>query len=214
MQLMIRNDGQLLKLVRKRRRRRPPVLVMLCDISGSMSHYSRLFLHFAHAMTARLPTVHSFVFGTRLTNVSRRLTNRDADQALDAIAADVADWDGGTRIAESLKAFNQHWARRVLAQNAVVVLLSDGLERDTDSDLGFQISRLRRSCRRLMWLNPMLRFDGFAPKAYGIRTMLPHVDDFLPAHNVDSLAGLAGALNRCRRFGTERAPAVSRATAA
>ncbi len=201
MQLMIRNDGQLLCLAKKRRRERPPVLVLICDISGSMSHYSRMFLLFAHALRAHLPTVHSFVFGTRLTNISRRLADRDVDAALAQVAAEVEDWDGGTRIAASLERFNVDWARRVLAQNAVVLLLSDGLERDTEADLQFQMQRLHRSCRRLIWLYPMLRFDGFAPKAFGIRTMLPHVDLFLPAHNVDCLAALARILNQERRFG-------------
>lgn len=211
MQLMIRNDGQLLRLARKRRRERPPVTVLICDISGSMSSYSRMFLHLAHALTARAQTVHSFVFGTRLTNISRRLADRDVDTALGEVARDVRDWDGGTRIAASLKSFNRVWGRRVLAQNAVVVLLSDGLERDTDADLEFQIRRLHRSCRRLIWLNPMLRYHEFAPKAYGIRTMLPHVDLFLPAHNVRSLASLGRLLNRHRRFGM---PATTRRTAA
>ena len=200
MQLMIRNHGQLLRLARKRRRERPPILVLICDISGSMSRYSRMFLFFAHALRSRVHTLHSFAFGTRLTNISRRLADSDVDAALAQVAADVDDWDGGTRIAASLERFNVDWARRVLAQNAVVVLLSDGLERDTEADLEFQVRRLRRSCRRLIWLNPMLRYTDFAPKAFGVRTMLPHVDLFLPAHNVDSLGTLARILNQERRF--------------
>ena len=204
MRLMIRNDGQLLKLVRRRRRLRPPVLVFLCDISGSMSRYSRMFLHFAHVMTSRATAVHSFVFGTRLTNVTRRLANRDADAALALVANDVQDWDGGTRIAECLQSFNAVWGRRVLAQNATVILLSDGLERDTGADLEFQMQRLRRSCRRLVWLNPMLRYRDFAPKAFGIRAMLPNVDLFLPAHNVDSLAALGRALSPGRKLSIPR----------
>ena len=197
-QLMIRNRGQLQALSRKHRRQRPPVLVLMCDVSGSMSQYSRLFLQFAHALTARSGTVHSFVFGTRLTNVSRRLVNSDVDTALALIANDVRDWDGGTRIAASLGVFNRDWGRRVLAQNAVVVLLSDGLERDTDSDLALQMKRLRQSCRQLIWLNPLLRYDSFAARAFGIRTMLPYVDRFLPAHNVNSLTALAQRLGRRR----------------
>ena len=200
MRLMIRNDGQLLKLARRRRRLRPPVLVFLCDISGSMSRYSRMFLHFAHAMTSRAAAVHSFVFGTRLTNITRHLKNRDADAALALVAKDVQDWDGGTRIAECLKSFNVGWGRRVLAQNATVILLSDGLERDTDADLEFQMQRLRGTCRRLVWLNPMLRYRDFAPKAFGIRAMLPNVDLFLPAHNVDSIAALGRALRQGRKI--------------
>ncbi len=211
MRLMIRNDGQLLKLARRRRRLRPPVLVFLCDISGSMSRYSRMFLQFAHIMTSRATAVHSFVFGTRLTNITRRLANRDADTALALVANDVQDWDGGTRIAGSLKSFNVGWGRRVLAQNATVILLSDGLERDTDADLEFQMQRLRGSCRRLVWLNPMLRYRDFAPKAFGIRAMLPNVDLFLPAHNVDSLAALGRALSQGRELSApdRRRPAAA-----
>ncbi|MDH4107030.1 MAG: VWA domain-containing protein [Gammaproteobacteria bacterium] len=203
MQLMIRNDGQLIRLARKRRIERPPALVVICDISGSMSRYSRMFLHFAHVLAAREQSVHSFVFGTRLTNITRRLAERDVDEALRHVSTEVQDWDGGTRIGASIRRFNHDWARRVLAQNAVVVLLSDGLERDTGSDLEFQMERLRRSCRQLIWLNPMLRYTDFAPRAFGIRKMLPHVDLFLPAHNVDSLAGLVRILNEQHRFISE-----------
>jgi hypothetical protein len=194
MQKMMRNNGQLIELARKRRVERTPVLVLICDISGSMSRYSRMFLHFAHTLGATNQTVHSFVFGTRLTNISRRLRDRDVDHAMTQISADVRDWDGGTRIGESLARFNKDWSRRVLAQNAVVVLLSDGLERESEADLEFEIQRLGRSCRRLIWLNPVLRFAGFEPKAAGIRKMLPHVDYFLPAHNVASLAELGAVL--------------------
>jgi hypothetical protein len=194
MQKMMRNNGQLIELARKRRTERTPVLVLICDISGSMSRYSRMFLHFAHTLGATNHTVHSFVFGTRLTNISRRLRDRDVDHAMTQISADVRDWDGGTRIGESLARFNKDWSRRVLAQNAVVVLLSDGLERESEADLEFEIQRLGRSCRRLIWLNPVLRFAGFEPKAAGIRKMLPHVDYFLPAHNVASLAELGAVL--------------------
>ena len=200
MRLMIRNDGQLIRLAKKRHVERPPALVVICDISGSMSRYSRMFLHFAHALAAREQSVHSFVFGTRLTNITRRLNERDVDQALRMVAAEVQDWDGGTRIAASIERFNREWARRVLSGNAIVILLSDGLERDTAADLEFQMARLRRSCRQLIWLNPMLRYADFAPRAFGIRKMLPHVDLFPPAHNVDSLSGLVRLLNRQHRF--------------
>jgi uncharacterized protein len=191
---MMRNNGQLIELSLKRRTERPPIVVLLCDISGSMSHYSRMFLHFAHALGTTDCTVKSFVFGTRLTNISRRMRDPDADRALLQVAADVRDWDGGTRIAESLARFNKEWGRRVLAQNATVVLLSDGLERDPESDLGFQMQRLKASCRRLIWLNPVLRYAAFEAKAAGIRKMLPHVDLFLPAHNLASLSGLVAIL--------------------
>ena len=199
MQAMARNNGQLVLLARKRRIDRKPVVVMICDISGSMSHYSRMFLLFAHTLTATSQSVHSFVFGTRLTNITRRLRDRDADRALSQIASDVSDWDGGTRIAESLARFNRDWGRRVLAQNAVVVLLSDGLERDKEGNLECQMQRLRGSCRQLLWLNPMLRYCGFEAKAAGIRKMLPFADEFLPAHNVESLSGLVAVLNQYAR---------------
>jgi hypothetical protein len=199
MQTMMRNNGQLIELARKRRVERPPVLVLICDISGSMSRYSRMFLHFAHALSTSGRSVHSFVFGTRLTNISRRLRGRDVDQALSQITADVLDWDGGTRIAESLARFNKDWSRRVLAQDGVVVLLCDGLERDSEADLEFEMQRLKRSCREVVWLNPVLRYDGFEPKAAGIRKMLPYVDHFLPAHNVGSLAELGAVLRRAAR---------------
>ena len=195
MQRMLRNDGQLLQLVRKTRVRRPPSLVLICDISGSMSRYSRMFLHFAHAMGRKHRQVASFVFATRLTNITRRLAEKDVDRALAGVAAEVADWDGGTRIADCLERFNVDWGRRVLAQNATIVLLSDGLERDSASSLEFQMQRLHLSCRRLVWLNPVLRYAAFEPKASGIRKMLPYVDLFLPAHNVDSLAALGRVLS-------------------
>lgn len=194
MQLMLRNNGQLVELVTKRRRVRLPTLVLICDISGSMSRYSRAFLQFAHALSATRRDVHAFVFGTRLTNITRRLRERDIDRALAMISGDVSDWDGGTRIADCLGRFNVDWGRRVLAREAVVVLLTDGLERDSESDLDFQMQRLHRSCKRLIWMNPMLRYEGFEPKASGIRTMLPHVDRFVSAHNIDSLAGLSRLL--------------------
>ena len=196
MQLMLRNNGQLIQLAKKRRQLRPPTLVLICDISGSMSRYSRIFLHFAHALSSRRQTVHSFVFGTRLTNISHRLADKDVDRALAKVSTEVKDWDGGTRIADSLKRFNVDWGRRVLAGNSVVLLLSDGLERDVESDLGFQTERLQRSCAQLIWMNPMLRYVKFEAKAMGIKAMLPHVDLFLPAHNVASLMQLAQVLSR------------------
>ena len=158
MRLMLKNSGQLIELVRKRRLTVSRPLVLICDISGSMSRYSRVFLYFAHVMTARQHRVHTFVFGTRLTTITRRLADKDIDRALAAVSADVKDWDGGTRIAECLERFNVDWSRRVLAQSGIVVLLSDGLERDSGADLGFQMQRLHRSCRQLIWLNPMLRY--------------------------------------------------------
>ena len=208
MQTMMRNNGQLIELARKRRAERAPVLVLICDISGSMSRYSRMFLHFAHALSTSDQTVHSFVFGTRLTNISHRLRDRDVDRALSQISTDVLDWDGGTRIAESLARFNKDWSRRVLAQEGIVVLLSDGLERDSEADLAFEMQRLKRSCREIVWLNPVLRYAGFEPKASGIRRMLPHVDHFLPAHNVASLAQLGAVLAQAAGRKGKRARAI------
>src|SRR6202020_213660 len=177
-----------------RKTKLPPTLALL-DISGSMGEYTRLFLHFLHAVTDARKRVHSFLFGTRLTNVTRALKAKDPDEALAACSASVADWAGGTRIATSLHAFNKQWARRVLGGGAIVLLITDGLERDPDDRLAFEIDRLHRSCRRLIWLNPLLRFEGFEAKAKGIRAMLPHVDELRPIHNLDSMAELVRALS-------------------
>jgi len=191
----MRNGGGAIELARRERRTRPPPLVVLCDISGSMSQYSRMLLHFMHAVTSDRDRVHSFVFGTRLTNVTRLLRHRDVDDALARIGEDVQDWSGGTRIAECLHLFNRHWSRRVLGQGAVVLLITDGLERDDSDKLGFEIDRLHRSCRKLVWLNPLLRWEGYAPKSMGARAIMPHVDEFRPVHSLASLADLVDALD-------------------
>ena len=172
-----------------------PPIVALLDISGSMSEYTRLFLHFLHAVTDARKRVTTFLFGTRLTNVTRAIRQRDPDEALAACSANVADWSGGTRIASSLHIFNTQWARRVLGQGAVVLLITDGLERDADDTLAFEIDRLHRSCRRLIWLNPLLRFHAFEARAKGVQTMLPHVDELRPIHNLDSMKELVRALS-------------------
>ena len=151
--------GALIDLKYRGPRTKMPPIVALLDISGSMSQYTRLFLHFLHAVTDARKRVHTFLFGTRLTNVTRALKERDPDEALAACSASVLDWSGGTRIATSLHDFNKHWARRVLTQGAIVLLITDGLERDPDDRLDFEIDRLHRSCRRLIWLNPLLRFS-------------------------------------------------------
>lgn len=199
----LRGNADIIPLRRRSYRRRHPPLVVLCDISGSMSRYSRMFLHFLHAITSDRDRVHSFVFGTRLTNITRQLRHRDVDVALGAISGTVADWSGGTRIGATLKEFNQRWSRRVLGQNAVVMLISDGLDRDAGQDLTEQMERLHKSSHQLIWLNPLLRFEDFEPKAAGVRLMLPHVDAFLPAHNIESLTDLARSL----RSPSERRPA-------
>ena len=175
-------------------RRKAPPVVALCDISGSMAEYTRMFLHFLHAL-GQTRRVSTFLFGTRLTNVTRSLQRRDPDEALARCSAQVEDWSGGTRIAASLHAFNRDWSRRVLGQGAIVLLFTDGLERDGIEGLAGEMQRLRMSCRRLVWLNPLLRFDGFAAKAQGMRAMLPHVDEFRPIHSLASMGELIRALS-------------------
>jgi uncharacterized protein with von Willebrand factor type A (vWA) domain len=180
----------------KKPRRRHPPLVMLCDISGSMSRYSRMFLHFMHAITNDRDRVHAFVFATRLSNISRHLCHRDVDVALDNVAGAVDDWSGGTRIGACLKEFNNNWSRRVLGQGAITLILSDGLDRESAEGLSWQMERLAKSSRRLIWINPLLRYEGFEPKATGIRAMLPHVSDFRSCHNLNSLAELSDVLSQ------------------
>lgn len=195
----LRRGGELQRLARRAPRLRWPNLVVLCDISGSMSAYSRLVLHFVHAVANRKgqgwARVHAFTFGTRLTNITRHLATRDVDAALKAAGAEAQDWSGGTRIGSSLHAFNRDWSRRVLGQGAVVLLISDGLDRDDPAALSREMQRLHLSARRLIWLNPLLRWDGFAPKAAGIRAMLPHVDCFRAAHSIASLEDLGAAIS-------------------
>jgi hypothetical protein len=191
----LKAGGAIIDLKYRGPRTKTPPVVALLDISGSMSQYTRLFLHFLHAVTDARKRVHTFLFGTRLTNVTRALRTKDPDEALAACTASVLDWSGGTRIASSLRAFNKRWARRVLTQGAIVLLITDGLERDVDDTLPFEIDRLHRSCRRLIWLNPLLRFDGFEARASGIKAMLPHVDEFRTIHNLESMRGLVEALS-------------------
>ncbi|MGI9352122.1 MAG: vWA domain-containing protein [Rhizobiaceae bacterium] len=181
----------------------PPV-VILADISGSMSQYSRTFLHFFHAISENRRHVHTFLFGTKLTNITRQLRNKDPDVAFQDCADAVEDWSGGTRIGATLHDFNRWWSRRVLGQGALVLLITDGLERDEHDILDHEMDRLHRSCRRLIWLNPLLRFEGFEAAARGIRTMLPHVDEFRPIHSLNALSGLCDSLSS--RFGAEHVP--------
>ncbi|WP_040620044.1 vWA domain-containing protein [Rhodovulum sp. PH10] len=202
----LRTGGALIDLKALAPATRTPPLVALLDISGSMGEYTRLFLHFLHAVAATRTRVSSFLFGTRLSNVTRALRTKDPDEALAACSAAVPDFSGGTRIAPSLAAFNKVWARRVLGQGAVVLLITDGLEREADDRLAFEIDRLHRSCRRLVWLNPLLRFSEFQPKAHGIRTMLPHVDEFRPIHDLSSMADLVTALSAPLPAGRTRRP--------
>ena len=195
MRRMARHGGEIPRIERRARRSRPPPLVVLCDISGSMHRYTRMFLHFLHALTRDRERVTTFVFGTRLTNVTRPLRDRDVDEALAKVGATVPDWAGGTRIGACLREFNFRWARRLLGQNACVLLVTDGLDRDDAAGLAEEMSRLHRSGRRLLWLNPLLRYEGFEPQATGIASMLPHVDAFLPMHNLASLQDLANELS-------------------
>jgi uncharacterized protein len=190
----LRNGADMIDLARRTPRERHPPLVVLCDISGSMSRYSRMLLHFMHAVTNDRDRVHTFLFGTRLTNVTRHLRNRDVDIALAKVAGAVQDWSGGTRIGQCLEEFNRVWSRRTLGQGPVLLLITDGLDRDAGEGLAEQMERLHKSCRRLIWLNPLLRFEGFQPKSSGIRAIMPHVDDFRPVHNLQSLTDLAEAL--------------------
>lgn len=175
-------------------KRRPPPVVALCDISGSMERYSHMLLHFLHVLTSDRERVSSFVFGTRLTNITRYLRHRDIDVALGRVGQVVEDWAGGTRIGACLHEFNRAWSRRVLGQGAVVLLITDGLDREAGSGISAAMERLHKSCRRLIWLNPLLRYDKFEPKARGIVAMLPHVDAFRPVHNLRSLEDLIAAL--------------------
>ncbi|WP_319547054.1 VWA domain-containing protein [Ruegeria conchae] len=196
----MRQGGELRDIARLQPKPRWPNLVALCDISGSMSQYSRIILHFLHAVSnakgAGWAKVHAFTFGTRLTNITRHLHQRDVDAALAAAGAEAQDWEGGTRIGECLHQFNRDWSRRVMGQGAVVLLITDGLERGDPEMLEKEIERLHLSSRRLIWLNPLLRWDGFAPKAQGVATMLPHVDSFRAGHSIASLEDLAAVISQ------------------
>ncbi len=191
----LREGGDIIPLVRAAPRELHPPLVVLCDISGSMNPYARMFLHFLHAITNDRDRVSVFVFGTRLTNITRQLRHRDVDVAMAKVAEAIKDWSGGTRIGASLREFNFRWARRVLGQNACVLLVSDGLDREAGEGLAGEMERLAKSCRYLVWLNPLLRYAKFEARPAGVRAMLPHVDLFLPVHNLRSLIDLARTLS-------------------
>jgi uncharacterized protein with von Willebrand factor type A (vWA) domain len=194
LRLALRSGGEMGRLAFRQPRTRLPPLVVLCDISGSCSQYSRMFLHFLHGLANDRARVHVFLFGTRLSNISRDLRRRDVDEALSRVSAHVQDWSGGTRIGACLHEFNFHWGRRVLGQGAHVLLMSDGLERDHIEILGAEMQRLRRGAKRITWLNPLLRYDKFEAAAAGIRAIMPHVDEFRPVHSLDSIADLARSL--------------------
>jgi len=200
MRVAMRRGGELHEIALKSPKPRWPNLVVLCDISGSMSQYSRMVLHFLHAVAnekgAGWAKVHAFTFGTRLTNITRHLATRDVDQALRTAGAEAQDWEGGTRIGDCIHSFNRDWSRRVMGQGAVVLLITDGLDRGDAPALSKEMERLHLSSRRLIWLNPLLRWDGFAPKAQGIMAMLPHVDTFRAGHSIATLEELAAAISR------------------
>jgi uncharacterized protein with von Willebrand factor type A (vWA) domain len=192
----LRQGGEITGIARSRRITRPPPLVVLCDISGSMARYAQVLLHFLHAVTNDRDRVSVLLFGTRLSNVTRQLKARDPEVAFQMVAHAVPDWSGGTRIGEAVASFNHLWAKRVLGQGAVVLLITDGLDRDGAHGLAENMERLHKSCTRLVWLNPLLRWSGFEPKSQGIRAMLPHVDEFRPVHNLASLRALIDLLSR------------------
>jgi hypothetical protein len=206
----LRDGGAIILLKRRSRAKRMPPLVALCDVSGSMSRYTRMFLHFLHAMTGEYDRVHALTFGTRLTSITHHLRQRDVDVALEHVARAVPDWAGGTRIGACLRDFNLRWSRRLLAQGAVVLLISDGLDRDAGTGLAHEMERLHNSCRKLIWLNPLLRYAKFEARAAGVQAMLPHVDAFLPVHNLQSLTELATVLSEGGRIRDPHASAVRR----
>ncbi|HEX7384028.1 MAG TPA: VWA domain-containing protein [Burkholderiaceae bacterium] len=191
----LREGGKVIPLVREAPAWIHPPLVVLCDISGSMNPYARMFLHFLHAITNDRDRVSVFVFGTRLTNITRQLRHRDVDVAMARVAEAIKDWSGGTRIGWCLREFNWRWARRLLGQNACVLLVSDGLDREAGEGLEEEMQRLHKSCKQLVWLNPLLRYEKFEARPAGVRAMLPHVDRFLPVHNLKSLVDLAHTLS-------------------
>lgn len=195
LRLALRASQELIPLARMRRKRRPAQLVLLCDISGSMSHFARMLLHFAHALVSQRRRVNAFVFATRLTNITRELRHKDVERALAHASEAVADWHGGTRIGSALRSFNMRWSRRVLAQGAVVLLITDGLDRDAGLGIAPEMERLHKSCRRLVWLNPLLRYEGFELGSRGMRAILPHVDQVHSIHNLKSLAALCHLLD-------------------
>jgi uncharacterized protein with von Willebrand factor type A (vWA) domain len=208
---MFRNalrQGNMMELARRSPQKRKIPIVAICDISGSMSDYTRVFLHFLHALSAKRGRVHTFLFGTRLTNVTRALRHKDPDEALALCAQEAQDWSGGTRIGASLHRFNADWSRRVLGQGAIVLLFTDGLEREGVEDLARATQRLHKSCRRLIWLNPLLRFDRFEPRQKGVRAMLPNVDEFRPVHNLASVAALVQSLSENARARADVDPRV------
>ncbi len=205
----LKHGGELLELSRREPKDKPRSLVLICDVSGSMERYTRLLLHFIHTIASDLGRVEAFLFATRLTRITRYLNYRSIDQAVDEVARAVPDWAGGTRIGEAIKRFNYDWARRTLGNGPVVLIISDGWDRGEPELLSREMARLQRSCRRLIWLNPLLGSPGYQPLTQGMQAALPYVDDFLPAHNLNSLESLARLLNRLPR--RRQTPSLRRA---
>ena len=187
--------GEYIPLRYKSRKYKNPPIIAICDVSGSMSRYSRMLLHFMHVLTTLRNDVHTFLFGTLLTNVTRFLRFKDVDEALAATSSAVEDWSGGTRIGDCLKEFNFNWSRRVLGPGAIVLFITDGLDRGGGIGLSKQMKLIQKSSKRLIWLNPLLRYEEFAPKPTGVKAILPHVDEFRPIHSLESMDQLVNALS-------------------
>lgn len=190
----LRSGGEAVTLLHRRRKLKQRPLVVLCDISGSMDRYSRMLIQFVHTISAGLRSVETFVFGTRLTRITRLLEHKDIDEAVALVGANVLDWGGGTRIGDAIKTFNFAWGRRVLGRGAVVLLISDGWDRGDPALLGYEVARLQRTSHRLIWLSPLLGMPGYQPLTRGLQAALPNVDDFLPVHNLRSLQELGAKL--------------------
>lgn len=192
----LKYGGELLEPAWKQTRYKPRPLVVLCDISGSMENYARMLLHFVHALREREAQAECFVFGTRLTRITRQLRTRSVERALRGVADTVVDWSGGTRIGDSIKTFNFVWARRILRPGAVVMIISDGWDRGDPQLLAREMARLKRNVYRVIWLNPLISSQEYEPLTLGLKAALPYVDDFMPAHNFASLEDLARLLSR------------------
>ncbi len=206
----LKYGAELIELTWRKTKAKPRPLVIICDISGSMSLYSRLLLHFVHTISNGLMNVEAFVFGTRLTRITRQLKRRDVDDAVRDVSKSVQDWSGGTRIGDALHFFNHHWAKRVLGRGAVVLIISDGWDRGESDVLGVEMDRLQHSCHRLIWLNPLLGSPDYRPLTIGMKTALPFIDNFLPVHNLDSLISLGNLLSSIDDSRPERSPAARR----
>ncbi|HLI50449.1 MAG TPA: VWA domain-containing protein, partial [Thermomicrobiaceae bacterium] len=204
MRRSLQTAGVPLRLSRRKIKEKPRQLVVICDVSGSMDRYSRILLQFVYAIENGMARVEAFVFGTRLTRITRLIKNRSVDQAMERVAREVHDWSGGTRIGQSLQTFNTDWARRVLRNGAVVLIISDGWDRGDPDVLQREIARLQRSSYRLIWLNPLLGSPRYEPLTRGMQAALPHVDDFMPVHNMASLQALAEHLSNIDDYRPDR----------